>query len=336
MQKKYKFGFIGTGAFGSALANVLTTNNHKVIMYGINEQEVRNINNGNNRKYFENSEFTNPELISATMNFEYLVDNSEILMLALPSIAINDTLATLKKIRPERKYNIINLAKSFEKNTKMFYSTYIKEYMKDNLENIATFIGPSFANELFNKKATIINVFGNNPRFITSIQKYFNNEYFRLRVADDALAAELFASLKNVLAIGVGILSYFDDARNTNAAFLTIGIKEILKIYKALAKTKSYKSVADFATFGDLILTCSSTKSRNFCYGLSIAQYGIIDTEKNFEGTIEGKFTAKILEEILKVLKIKTTIFWLIINILNNKIQPNKILSFLAKSDEIV
>ncbi|WAM07545.1 NAD(P)H-dependent glycerol-3-phosphate dehydrogenase [Mycoplasmopsis cynos] len=125
-------------------------------------------------------------------------------------------------------------------------------------------------------------------------------------------------------------------ARNTNAAFLTIGIKEILKIYKALAKTKSYKSVADFATFGDLILTCSSTKSRNFCYGLSIAQYGIIDTEKNFEGTIEGKFTAKILEEILKVLKIKTTIFWLIINILNNKIQPNKILSFLAKSDEIV
>ncbi|WAM09188.1 hypothetical protein ONA03_04580 [Mycoplasmopsis cynos] len=83
-------------------------------------------------------------------------------------------------------------------------------------------------------------------------------------------------------------------------------------------------------------MTCSSTKSRNFCYGLSIAQYGIIDTEKNFEGTIEGKFTAKILEEILKVLKIKTTIFWLIINILNNKIQPNKILSFLAKSDEIV
>ncbi|WAM07546.1 NAD(P)-binding domain-containing protein [Mycoplasmopsis cynos] len=83
MQKKYKFGFIGTGAFGSALANVLTTNNHKVIMYGINEQEVRNINNGNNRKYFENSEFTNPELISATMNFEYLVDNSEILMLSL-------------------------------------------------------------------------------------------------------------------------------------------------------------------------------------------------------------------------------------------------------------
>ncbi|WAM11485.1 hypothetical protein ONA00_02160 [Mycoplasmopsis cynos] len=79
------------------------------------------------------------------------------------------------------------MAKSFEKNTKMFYSTYIKEYMKDNLENIATFIGPSFANELFNKKATIINVFGNNPRFITSIQKYFNNEYFRLRVADDAL-----------------------------------------------------------------------------------------------------------------------------------------------------
>ncbi|WP_334687191.1 NAD(P)H-dependent glycerol-3-phosphate dehydrogenase [Mycoplasmopsis cynos] len=147
---------------------------------------------------------------------------------------------------------------------------------------------------------------------------------------------KLFASLKNVLAIGVGILSYFDDLRNTNAAFLTIGIKEILKIYKALAKTKSYKSVADFATFGDLILTCSSTKSRNFCYGLSIAQYGIIDTEKNFEGTIEGKFTAKILEEILKVLKIKTTIFWLIINILNNKIQPNKILSFLAKSDEIV
>lgn len=95
----------------------------------------------------------------------------------------------------------------------MFYSTYIKEYMKDNLENIATFIGPSFANELFNKKATIINVFGNNPRFITSIQKYFNNEYFRLRVADDALAVRLFASLKNVLAIGVGILSYFDDLK---------------------------------------------------------------------------------------------------------------------------
>ncbi|WBP84195.1 NAD(P)H-dependent glycerol-3-phosphate dehydrogenase [Mycoplasmopsis edwardii] len=336
MEKKYKFGFIGTGAYGSALANALTTNNYEVIMYGINEKEISDINNGLNTKYFNQTKFTNPELISATKSLEYVLNNSEIIVLAVPSFAIGDVIDKIIELRSDQKFNIINIAKGFESSTRMFFSEFIKQKMKNNLNGFATILGPSFAQELFEKKTTVINIIGDDIKFNKLVAQAFRTDYFALSQMNDWFMAELFASLKNTLAIGMGILSHYDDSKNTTIAFLTMGVKEILAIYNKIAKEKKYKSVFDFSTFGDVVLTCTSDKSRNYSYGKYLAENGLERANSEYTSTVEGKEAAKVLAEILYVEKIQTTIFKLIISILMGKTEPDKINSFLKISKEIV
>ncbi|AMD81442.1 glycerol-3-phosphate dehydrogenase (NAD(P)+) [Mycoplasmopsis canis PG 14] len=331
MNKIYKFGFIGTGAYGSALANILTHNNLKTIMYGINDDEINDINNGYNKKFFGEKKFDNNHLITATKDLEYVLDNSENIVLAVPSFVLSSTLSKMKELRPQVKWNIINIAKGFETQTRTFFSEFIKKEMKESLNNLSTLLGPSFAIELFEKNKTIINIFGDSKKYNNEVISYFNNDYFKIYPIDDPFSAELFAALKNVLAIGCGILSEVSNSKNTFAAFLTTGVKEILMIYGKIAKKKKYKLVFDYATFGDTVLTCSNDKSRNFSYGKFIAKNGIESANKEFQGTIEGKEAAKVLVEILNIYRIKTKVFKGIISVLANKISPKEIDLYITK-----
>lgn len=329
MHKKYKFGFLGTGAYGSAIANVLTSNKIEVIMYGIDEQEISDINQGFNTKYFKDHSFKNKHLIKATNNLEEVIDNCEAILLAVPSFAINEVLEKMLTLRPRLKFNLINIAKGFEKTTKMFFSEFIKQKMKNNLSNLATILGPSFAQELFLGSNTIVNVISDSQKYAKYLASQFNNKYFKLVIGEDSFASELFAALKNVLAIGAGILYTLNNSRNAQAAFLTTGLKEIMEIYKLIARTKKYKSIFDYSTFGDILLTCTSEKSRNYSYGKAIALHGLNEANKIFKGTIEGKEAATVVLEIINAFKVDFVVFKLIIGILSGKLNPKNINKFI-------
>ncbi|UWD34080.1 NAD(P)-binding domain-containing protein [Mesomycoplasma molare] len=329
MNKKIKLGFIGTGAYGSAIANVALSNKNEVLMYGINEEELNDIESGFNKKYFSSSEFSNKEMLHTTKKLEELIDKTEIIVLAIPSNSIQKVLEEILKLRPNKKINLINIAKGFENNSKNFFSNFIKKEFKNNLNNFATILGPSFANELFNKNTTIVNVFSENKDFVLELKKIFDNDYFKLIEIKDSFISELFAALKNVLAIGSGILNYYSDSRNTHAAFLTQGIKDIMIIYESLSSDIDFKNVVDFSTLGDVILTCSSEKSRNFSYGRYIARWGLEKANIDFKQTIEGKEAAKILESKIDINSLKISVIKTIIEILNGTKKPERITTFI-------
>ncbi|SJZ45720.1 NAD(P)H-dependent glycerol-3-phosphate dehydrogenase [Mycoplasmopsis verecunda] len=308
-EKEIKFGVLGTGAFGSALANILIENNHKVIMYGISEEEILDINRGYNSKYFGTTKFSNPDLISATNNLDYFLDSINTAILAVPSVAVEKLMSQVSSKLGERKINLLNLSKGLEPKTKQFFSQYINENYGKNISNFASLMGPSFAIEVFQGKLTMVNVVGANLKFNEEIASYFNNEHFYVKPFNEIRGAELFSALKNVLAIGLGITSVLYPGQNSHAGLLTMGTGEIFNVYKAMYPKGENTIGYNFSSFGDIFLTCSSPTSRNFSFGAKIASDGVKKALNEQQLTIEGYDTAKTLSKIIKDYNIKNTPF---------------------------
>ncbi|WP_371808119.1 NAD(P)H-dependent glycerol-3-phosphate dehydrogenase [Mycoplasma sp. Mirounga ES2805-ORL] len=295
-----KITFIGTGAWASGLATVLAKNNHKITMWGIDQNEVDDINQGINSKYFGTQKFNNPKNIVATLNLNEALEDFDYMVLAVPSSAFNNVIKQIKDIVKDKKINIINVAKGIDFKTNKFFSTVILDEFKGTVNNICSIIGPSFAVEVFENKLTMVNVVGQNPKFLKEISQIFNNDRFRLVVNDDEHGSELFAALKNVLAIGIGMVKEFHPYQNPQAALLSVGVKEIHNIYRALFPDSNDILGFELAGTGDIFLTCSSPKSRNFTFGTQVAKYGIQKALEINNKTVEGYHTAKTLNNILK------------------------------------
>ncbi|WP_426461383.1 NAD(P)H-dependent glycerol-3-phosphate dehydrogenase [Mycoplasma hafezii] len=330
MKKKRKFGFIGTGAWSSALANVLSHNGYEVMLYGVDHNEIDDINRGYNTKYFNGRAFDNPQNIKATDNLKEVLDFANVIVLGVPSHLVKVVLKQIQGILKYKRIDLINLSKGFEPTTEMFFSDFIKRKFRRNLKNLATFIGPSFAVEVFNEKMTMINAVGDNADYIEMLCHCFNNDKFRIFPNYNIKGAEVFAALKNVLAIGMGIISYQDDSNNTHAAILSLGLREITKVYQRMCPNDNDTRISiDFAGAGDTFLTCSSFKSRNYSFGREIAEFGVKEALEKNAKTVEGYQTAKTLEKILRKKDITVPLLENIINVLFHNKSPFKILDFL-------
>ncbi|VEU75678.1 glycerol-3-phosphate dehydrogenase [Mycoplasmopsis maculosa] len=321
--------FIGTGAFASALATTLSLNNHKILMWGIDKKEVEDINNGVNSKYFSNINFNNKNNIRATLDLQEALLNTEYLIIAIPSSAIKSVSLMIREIIKERKINIINVSKGIDKETKKFFSEVFYSYFGKNINNFCSLIGPSFADEVFENKLTIVNAVGENITYLKEISELFSNQYFRV-VANDNKGLELFAALKNILAIGMGISSKIYPGKNPQAALLTIGINDINEIYKSMFPNVNENSILSFCGFGDIVLTCLNDKSRNYSFGASVADLGIKEALLANSKTVEGYFNSKILLEFLNEnSKIKAPFLRKIVEILNEKTSLENLLDFI-------
>ncbi|MBZ4212793.1 NAD(P)-binding domain-containing protein [Mycoplasma sp. U97] len=325
-----KITFIGSGSWGSALANVLSSNNHKVTLWGIDKSEIEDINSGINSKYFGNKKFDNEKNIKATIDLSEALSDFDYLVLSVPSAAILPVLKQIKEIIKDKKIKLINVAKGIESKSKKFFSNVLKDEFGDNIENYCTIIGPSFATEVFDKCLTMVNIVGPNKKFLREVSSVFNNDYFRTITNIDEKGSELFAAIKNVLAIGIGIISSIYTSENTQAALLAIGIKEIHNVYKKIEPKGRDNLGFELAGVGDIFLTCSSPKSRNFKFGQDIAELGFKKAfEKNLK-TVEGYFAAKILEEIIHDLQIDVPFLKSIIDVMYHDKKVENLLDFIS------
>lgn len=291
--------FLGTGAWGSALASVLSFNNHKVKMWGINEKEVNDINNGVNTAFFGEKKFNNPKNITASLKMEEVVEGADFVVLAVPSVAIKSVLTQLTKVLGSKKANILSVAKGFDYETSEPLSNFIYNHFKNNLNSFASLIGPSFAVEVFDNLLTMANVVGKNKEFNQLIAQAFNNNYFKLVPTEDEHGAEYYAAFKNTLAIGVSIANYFFEAKNTVAALVTIGVNEIFNIYKHFNPHSCASVALQLSALGDTLLTCTSEKSRNFSFGKLIAEFGLEEALQKNTKVVEGYYAAKTLDKML-------------------------------------
>ncbi len=293
-----KISVLGSGSWGCALAQILVRNGHDVVVWGIDETEVNDINqNHQNSRYFKDVKLD--ERLKATTDMS-LIAGSEALLLAVPSMAIDSVMENAEKYCTEPFY-VINVAKGFHPVTHERMSEVIKKAVsKDKLKDVVSLIGPSHAEEVVIGLMTCVNAVCENDASAKVIQETFSNDAFRVYRNTDVIGAEIGVALKNVMAIASGILTGLGQGDNARAALMTRGLAEIARYGVAMGgKAETYLGLDGV---GDLIVTCTSYHSRNFTAGLEIGKANSAEEFlKNNKRTVEGVRCAKVVyEEALK------------------------------------
>lgn len=288
---------IGSGSWGTALAQVLADNKEEVIIYGIEKSEIDDINlNHENSKYFEGVEL-NPNL-KATDDIT-VVKDADIVLLAVPTFAIE---GICLQIDPYLKNNtiVVNVSKGFHPETSERMSEVIRRCIsKEHLSSVVSLIGPSHAEEVVIRLLTTIDAVSLKEEDAQVIQRTFSNNYLRIYTGDDEIGSELGVAIKNVMAIASGILSGLGYQDNTRAALITRGLQEMIR-YGVFFGGKQ-QTFMGLTGIGDLIVTCTSIHSRNFEAGYQIGKENdVTNFLKYNKKTVEGVRTAKIVHKVAK------------------------------------
>ncbi|NLY63221.1 MAG: NAD(P)-dependent glycerol-3-phosphate dehydrogenase [Erysipelothrix sp.] len=288
-------GVIGSGSWGTALAQVLVDNNVETLIWGRDIEEVNKINVNHEIKYFPNTKIS--EKLKATNNFADLAD-ADVLLVATPTIALNSVIEMINEYA-KKEMIIINVSKGLFPETGERLSVAIERLIKPSLlKSVVSLVGPTHAEEVIQRMETVVTSVSNDQASAELVQELFANEYFRVYTSDDVIGAEIGAAVKNVIAIAGGILVGVGLGDNAKAALISRGLAEIARLGVAMgARLETFMGLTGV---GDLIVTATSVHSRNYQAGLQIGKYGSDYFWENNKTTVEG---ARAVVEVLKLAK---------------------------------
>lgn len=328
MQKKVCV--LGSGAWGTALADIIANNGYETIIYGIIPEEIDEINKSHsNSKYYPNGYYVN-ESIKATLDIDEALKDAFIIVLAVPSFALVSTVNLIKD-KIDESVIIVNVAKGFDNKTTRTFSQVNKEALGDKNNPIIALVGPTFAEEVVEHQFTAITAFSENLDAATTVQKAFSNSYFRVYVNDDIIGAEYCSALKNVIALASGILDGLGAKVNSRAALIARGLVEISRYVTLFGG--NITTCYGLAGIGDLTLTCSSKTSRNYSAGYTIGSKSIEYFKENNNKTVEGIYACEIAYNIAKANNIYSPIVESVYNIVFKGIDPKVELAKLMTSE---
>ena len=261
-----KVSVLGAGSWGTALAVLLCENGHEVTLWSIDKREVEMIDE--KREQVEKLPGVRiPDRIAVTNELENSISGRDMLVLAVPSIFVR---STAKMMQPyvEDGQIIVNVAKGIEEDTLMNMT----DVIEDEIHNarVGVLSGPSHAEEVGRKIPTTVVAGAHDKETAETIQDAFMSPVFRVYTSPDMVGIELGAALKNVIALAAGIIDGLGYGDNTKAALITRGIVEITRLGMAMGGRA--ETFAGLSGIGDLIVTCTSSHSRNHNAGYLIGQ----------------------------------------------------------------
>jgi glycerol-3-phosphate dehydrogenase (NAD(P)+) len=317
--KTAKISVIGAGAWGSAIANLLADNGNLVNIFVKEKSAAQEINQ--NHKSFKLPGIKLLDNIFATDDFKVSVEDSDFIFIVVPSIAVEQIIKKLAQNKISSSAVLVLCSKGIEEKSGKLFSQIIAENLENNY---AILSGPNFANEVALKLPTTTTIASSNKSAAQKITKLLQNNYFLPQISNDVITTQIAGAIKNILAIGCGIIEELKLGENAKAALLNQGINEITILAKKMGG-KAHGLLTP-AGFGDLFLTCSSKKSRNNSLGILIGQGknpGEIMADQN--KVYEGAKAAKSIVKLAKNHKINLPVCFAINKILyQNKAQNIK------------
>lgn len=318
----------GTGTWGTALAQVLSDNGHHPLMYGIEVDQINDINEHHRNSFFFGDSVHLHPFIKATASLTEAVNHSDIYLVSVPSFAMRGLLVKINEILT-KKVLIINTAKGFDTEKDERLSDLIREAIsQENLKGVVSLIGPSHAEEVVVRMLTVVTATSLELENANLVQELFSNDYFRVYTQNDEIGAELGVAYKNAIAIASGVLAGLGYGDNARAALITRGLAEMVRFGTYYgAKLETYLGLTGL---GDLIVTCNSIHSRNFQAGFEIGKANdAAPFLKNNKKTVEGIRTAAIIYKLCRQNGLDLPIVTGIYQVLYENALPSMIVSSL-------
>ncbi len=326
-----KVSVIGAGSWGTTLAILLAENKHNVKLWEFDKENYNNLTiDRENKKFLPNVKF--PDNLLITNDINDAVDYADVIVNAVPTQFIRNTYKNINNNTLENKI-LVNVSKGIEVNTQLRISQIFKDLFPNlQNDNLLILSGPSHAEEVSRKIPTAVVIASTNEKNSILVQEMFMNNYFRVYRSNDVIGVELGGAVKNVMAIGAGIIDGIGYGDNTKAALMTRGIVEIARMGKVLgADTKTFSGLSGI---GDLIVTCSSKHSRNRYVGEQIGKgRKLKDIISEMNMVAEGVETTKSSYNLAKSLNVETPIINEVYEVLFNDKNPHDAIDDLMTRD---
>ena len=281
-----KISVLGAGTWGIALAQALAMDGHAVTVWSALPEELETLKKNRMHPNLPNI------LLSDTIQYEgdmkRVCKGKDLLLFAVPSVYLR---ATVEKAKPYIKDGqlIADAAKGIEPKTLMTMTDVIYDVLSDSAPHapVVALSGPTHAEEVAAGLPTAIVSACHDLEAAREVQDIFMSPQFRVYVNHDSRGVELCGALKNIIALAAGIAHGLGFGDNTRAAIITRGVAEMSRLGAAMGC--QMETFSGLAGIGDLVVTCTSTHSRNNTAGMLIGQgYTLDEAVKKVGMVVEG------------------------------------------------
>ncbi len=286
-----KLGIIGGGAWGTALAQIASADRSETLIWAMEPEVVQSINQCRENPGFLPGVRLN-DSIRATGELADVGD-CDALLVVTPA----QHMRSLLERAPVANKPLILCAKGIEEQSGRLLHEVAMEACP--AAPIAVLSGPTFAQEVANGLPTAVTLAAQDSGLAEQLRDRIARPTFRIYISNDVAGAEIGGAVKNVLAIACGVVEGKGLGQNARAALIARGFAELRRF--GLAFGAKLETLSGLAGLGDLILTCSSTSSRNYSLGVGIGK-GIAATQllANRKTVAEGAFTAPVLARLAR------------------------------------
>ena len=321
-------GVLGAGSWGTALVKMLSENCDKIFWYCRNDIQINEIiKTKKNPKYLKDLEI-DTDKISISSDLNFIIDNSDILIIAIPSPYIEKSLNEHKTALANKI--IFSGSKGVIPESHLVITEHLHKEYNIPFKNLGILSGPTHAEEIAKGKLSYLTVGSSNDEISKYLSKKIFSPYVHTSISNDVIGIEYAATLKNIYSILVGISFGLGYGDNFISVLISHCTKEMINFIKSIDNVK--REFSHSAYIGDLLVTTYSKHSRNRTFGEMIGEgLPVKKAISKMSMIVEGYYATKNAYEISKSKNMNFEIIKVVHEILYNNKNAELELKLLAE-----
>ncbi|MDX9695642.1 MAG: NAD(P)H-dependent glycerol-3-phosphate dehydrogenase [Bacteroidales bacterium] len=319
MEHKPKVAVLGGGSWATAIVKMLLENVHQVNWYMRSQENIEFIKKHQHNRFYLSSVTLDTHKIFLSDDINKVVENSDIVVFAIPSAFLKSALEELKVELADKI--IVSAIKGMVPDENMIVGEYFNTKYNIPLDLFAVIAGPCHAEEVALERLSYLTISCPDIKNAHWVADVLSTNYIKTSVSDDIYGTEYSAVLKNIFAVAAGICHGLGYGDNFNAVLISNAIQEIKRFVDVVHPIT--RDINNSAYLGDLMVTAYSQFSRNRTFGAMIGKgYSVKSAQLEMNMVAEGYYAVKSIYEINKKYMVNMPITDAVYNILYEKISP--------------
>lgn len=318
-----KFGIIGSGSWGTAQVKILTDNGHDVIWCVRSEKMIDHIRTRHHNPKYLSSVYFDLKQLTLTTDPASVYEHAEAIVIAVPSAFASSYLDPYKDQLNGKV--IVSAVKGILPEYNVLLNDYLRDHDHIEVKGYVTLMGPCHAEEVAAEKLSYLTFSSENTALAETVAACFKTPSINTIVNTDVYGVQYASIMKNIYALGAGILNGLGYGDNFLSVFVANASGEMQRFLKKVIQTKGLQQTcgninyASSVYIGDLLVTCYSLFSRNRAFGNMIGKgYSVEATKLAMQMVAEGYPASKSIfelnQDVLAEMPIATAIYEILWN----------------------
>ncbi|ALU76049.1 NAD(P)H-dependent glycerol-3-phosphate dehydrogenase [Tenacibaculum finnmarkense] len=316
MNKQTKIAVLGGGSWATAIVKMLSENLETIGWYMRSAYAIEHIKrNKHNPSYLSSAEF-NTEQLDLSDDMNYIAENYDVLIFAIPSAFLKTALDKLSTSLEDKI--VFSAIKGIVPETGLIVGEHFHKNFNIPYQNIGVLTGPCHAEEVAMERLSYLTIACQDRKKAEHLSQFIGSRYIKIKISDDIIGTEYAAMLKNIYAIAAGIAHGLGYGDNFQAVLMSNGIREMKRFIEKVDQMN--RNINDSAYLGDLLVTGYSVFSRNRMFGNMIGKgYTVKSAQMEMSMVAEGYYATKSAYEINQKIDANAPIIKAVYNVLYGK-----------------